>query len=116
SFQNPTYVNGQAAAIYKQTAPLVNACRAPGEWQTYDIIYTAPRFNGNGSVRAPAIVTVLHNGVVAQDHVEIRGPTAYIGKPSYEKHPFRQALLLQEHRNPVSFRNIWIRELNARPL
>ena len=116
SSNNPTYANGQAASLYKQAAPLVNASRAPGEWQSYDIVFTAPRFNGDGSVRAPARVTVLHNGVLVQDHVALPGPTAYIGKPPYEKHPFRQALLLQEHGNPVSFRNIWIRELNARPL
>ena len=116
SDNNPTYANGQAASLYKQAAPLVNASRAPGVWQSYDIIFTAPRFNGDGSVRTPARVTVLHNGVLVQDHVELRGPTAYIGTPPYEKHPFQQALLLQEHGNPVSFRNIWIRELNTRAL
>lgn len=116
SYQNSTYANGQAASLYKQAAPLVNACRPPGEWQSYDIVFTAPRFNGDGSVRARACVTVLHNGVLVQDHVALPGPTAYIGKPPYEKHPLRQALLLQEHGNPVSFRNIWIRELNARAL
>jgi hypothetical protein len=116
NYNNPTYANGQAASLYKHAAPLVNACRAPGEWQTYDIVYNAPRFNGDGSVRSPARVTVLHNGVLVQDHTEFAGPTAYIGTPPYEKHPFRQALLLQEHGNPVCFRNIWIRELNTRTL
>ncbi len=116
SYNNPTYVNGQAASIYKQYAPLANASRGPGEWQSYDVIYTAPRFNNDGSVRTPAYVTVLHNGVLVQNHVEIKGSTTYIGRPKYEKHPFKQPLVLQEHGNPVSFRNIWIRELGARQL
>jgi hypothetical protein len=116
SYNNPTYTNGQAGSIYKQHIPLVNASRPPGEWQTYDIIYTAPRFNNDGSVRTPAFVTLLQNGVLVQNHVELRGPTVYIGQPKYEKHLFRQPLLLQEHGNPVSFRNIWIRELGVHRL
>lgn len=111
SFQNRTYSNGQAASIYKQSIPLANASRAPGEWQEYDIVFRAPRFNADGSLLKPAIVTVLHNGVLVQDHFEIKGPTVYIGEPSYVAHPQRQPLMLQDHGNPVSFRNIWIREL-----
>jgi len=116
SFNNPTYANGQAGSIYKQHSPQVNASREPGQWQTYDIIFTAPRFNNDGSVRTPAYATVLHNGVLVQNHVEIKGTTAYIGLPKYEKHAFKQPLVLQEHGNPVSYRNIWIRELGARQL
>ena len=110
SFENPTYPNGQAASIYKQHIPLVNASRPPGEWQTYDIIFMAPRFGAGGRVAAPATVTVLHNGVLVQNHVVLLGTTEYIGQASYEQHgpaPIR----LQDHGNPVSFRNIWVREL-----
>jgi hypothetical protein len=111
SYDNRTYSNGQAASIYKQHIPLVNACRPPGEWQTYDIIFKAPDFDANGNLVRPAYVTVLHNGVLAQDHVELIGPTQYIGKPQYEAHEDKLPLQLQDHDNPVSFRNIWIREL-----
>jgi hypothetical protein len=110
-YENTTYSNGQTASIYKQHIPLVNACRPPGEWQTYDIIYMAPRFNEDGSLFAPATVTVLHNGVLVQNHVVIKGNTEYIGLPAYKAHPLKQPLSLQDHNNPVSFRNIWVREL-----
>jgi hypothetical protein len=110
-YENTTYVNGQTAAVYKQHVPLVNACRPPGEWQTYDIIFMAPRFNGDGSLFAPATVTVLHNGVLVQNHVTIQGNTENIGLPAYTAHPLKQPLMLQDHGNPVSFRNIWLREL-----
>jgi hypothetical protein len=110
-YKNTTYVNGQTGAVYKQHIPLVNACRPPGEWQTYDIIFMAPRFNDNGSLFAPATVTVLHNGVLVQNHVTIMGNTEHIGLPAYKAHPLKQPLMLQDHNNPVSFRNIWIREL-----
>ncbi len=116
SYNNPTYVNGQAGAVYKQHIPQVNVSRPPGEWQTYDIIYTAPRFNNDGSVKTPAFVTVLQNNVLVQNHVEIKGATNHRGQPKYEKHPFQLPLVLQEHHNPVSFRNIWIRELGVQSL
>lgn len=112
NFDNRTYRNGQAGSIYKQYAPLVNACKAPGEWQTYDIIYTAPRFNEDGTYFTPPVVTVLHNGVLVQNHVRLRGPTLYIGIPEYAVEPHgADVLMLQDHGNPVSYRNIWIREL-----
>ncbi|HEX9785044.1 MAG TPA: DUF1080 domain-containing protein [Opitutaceae bacterium] len=113
SYNNRTYANGQAGSIYKQTPPLVNAMRRPGEWNVYDLIYTAPRFKEDGSLFSPARVTVLHNGVVIQNNTEIRGDTPYIGLPKYTAHgpgPIR----LQDHGDPsepISFRNIWIREL-----
>lgn len=112
SYNNPTYSNGQAGSVYKQHIPLVNASRRPGEWQTYDIIYTAPRFNIDSTIKTPAFVTVLHNGVVVQNHAEIKGATTYTGQPRYTKHAFKLPLMLQEHGNPVSYRNIWIREIN----
>lgn len=110
-YENTTYVNGQTASVYKQHIPLVNACRPPGEWQTYDIIFMAPRFNEDGSLFTPATVTVIHNGVLVQNHVTIQGNTEHIGLPAYTAHPLKQPLMLQDHGNPVSFRNIWVREL-----
>jgi 3-keto-disaccharide hydrolase len=113
SFENPTYVNGQAGSIYKQSPPLVNANRKPGEWQAYDVIWTAPTFTADGSVKTPAFVTALHNGVLVQNHFELKGETLYIGKPSYKKHD-GAPIKLQAHGDPsepISFRNIWIREL-----
>lgn len=110
NYENKTYSNGQAGSIYKQLIPLVNVCRKPGEWQTYDVIYTAPKFNDDGSVKSPARVTVLQNGVLIQNNSEIRGKSLYIGKPYYEKHgPL--GIQLQDHSNLVSYKNIWIREL-----
>lgn len=113
SYNNLTYSQGQAGSLYKQHAPLVNACRKPGEWQSYDIIYTAPRFGEDTlSWFTPPRVTVLHNGVLIQNNVSLRGPTLYIGMPEYSirKHG-AMPLVLQDHGNPVAFRNIWIREL-----
>ena len=113
SYENKTYVNGQAASIYKQGIPLVNASRKPGEWQTYDVIWNAPVFNADGSVKSPAYVTVLHNGVLVQSHFALTGETRYIGKPEYK--PYESApIKLQAHgdkSSPISFRNIWVREL-----
>jgi hypothetical protein len=113
SYENKTYVNGQAASIYKQGIPLANATRKPGEWQTYDVIWTAPTFNPDGSLKSPAYVTAFHNGVLVQNHFELKGQTLYIGKPSYK--PYDTApIKLQAHGDPsppISFRNIWIREL-----
>lgn len=111
SYDNYTYPNGQAASVYKQTIPLVNACREPGKWQTYDIIFMAPRFNEKGRVTSPARVTVIHNGVLVQNNVEIWGSTQYTGLPTYTEHPGKLPLGLQDHNDLVSFRNIWLREL-----
>ena len=112
SYDNRTYSNGQAASIYKQHIPLVNAMKPPGEWQSYDIVFTAPRFAPDGALISPAYVTVLHNGVLVQNHVELLGKTVYMGQPSYAEHPPKQPLMLQDHGNPVSFRNIWVRPLD----
>ena len=116
SYNNPTYVNGQAGSLYKQHPPLVNAARKPGEWQAYDVIWTAPVFAGDGAVTSPARVTVLHNGVLIQNNAVLAGETLYIGKPVYR--PYVSApIKLQAHGDPsppISFRNIWVRELAAR--
>jgi len=109
SYNNPTYSNGQAGSVYKQTIPLVNAMRPAGEWQYYDIIYTAPRFSGE-TLSQTGYITVMHNGVLVQNHTEIQGKTEWIGAPSYEAHGCAP-LQLQDHGNLVSFRNIWVREL-----
>lgn len=113
SYNNKTYVNGQAASVYKQGIPLVNAMRKPGEWQTYNVIWTAPTFNADGSVKTPARVTVFHNGVLVQNNFELKGETLYIGKPEYKKYD-TAPIKLQAHGDPspaISFRNIWVREL-----
>jgi hypothetical protein len=110
SWENPTYLDGMCAAIYKQRPPLVNASRRPGEWQTYDIVFEAPRFK-DGKLARPAYVTVLHNGVLVHNHVEILGNTAYDRAPSYTPHAEKEPLVLMYHGNPVRFRNIWIREI-----
>jgi hypothetical protein len=111
SYDNPTYPDGQAGAVYKQHPPLVNVSRKPGEWQTYDIIFTAPRFDEKGNLTKPAYVTVLHNGVLVQNHFELQGATSYTEPPGYTAHPVKLPLLLQYHNNKVKYRNIWIREL-----
>ena len=114
SYNNPTYSNGQAGAVYKQHVPLVNASRKPGEWQSYDIIFTAPLFKENGDLESPARVTVMHNGVLIQNNVTILGPTDWVMKPVYKKHAAKLPLMLQDHGddgNPISYRNIWIRNL-----
>jgi hypothetical protein len=113
SYNNRTYREGQAGSLYKQRAPLVNVCRKPGEWQSYDIIYTAPTFNNDTTTYlTPPRVTVLQNGVLIQNNFSLRGPTEYIGVPEFfiKKHG-PASLVLQDHGNPVAYRNIWIREL-----
>ena len=111
SWENETYYNGMAGSVYKQYIPLVNASMAPGKWQTYDIFFTAPRFKADSTLLSPGYITVVHNGVLIQNHVELKGPTEYIGKPVYKFHDAKMPLGLQNHGNPVSYRNIWIREL-----
>ena len=117
SYNNPTYVNGQNASIYKEHAPLVNASRPPGEWQTYDVVFIAPRFSADGRLLSPARLTAFHNGVLVQHDVALTGPTPngptynQPKLPPYAAHAAKLPLLLQDHRNPVAFRNIWVREL-----
>lgn len=113
SYNNKTYVNGMASSIYKQAIPLANAMRKPGEWQVYDVIWTAPTFNADGTLKTPASVTAFHNGVLVQNHFVLKGETLYIGTPSYKAHD-STPIKLQSHGDPskpISFRNIWIREL-----
>jgi hypothetical protein len=111
SYENKTYADGQASAVYGQYPPLVNAARPPAQWQTYDIIFHRPHFK-DGKVTQPARVTVLHNGVLVQDNVELTGPTAHGQRPPYKPGPEKLPLQLQDHGNPVRYRNIWIRELH----
>lgn len=113
SYKSSTYSNGQAGSIYKQSIPLVNASKKPGEWQSYDVVWTAPTFNDHGSLKTAARVSVLHNGILIQNNIEIKGETVYIGAPFYKKHG-ASPIKLQDHGDPsapISFRNIWLREL-----
>ncbi|MGA2049342.1 MAG: DUF1080 domain-containing protein [Terracidiphilus sp.] len=113
SYNNTTYVNGQGASIYKQSAPLVNPARKPGEWESYDVVWTAPTFNDDGSLKTPAYVTAFFNGVLVQNHFQLTGETLYIGKPFYKKFD-SASIKLQAHGDksePLSFRNIWARDL-----
>lgn len=112
SYKNKTYSNGQAGSVYKQHIPLVNASKPPGTWQKYDIIFTAPEFESSGDLKSPAYLTVIHNGVLVQNNVELKGPTVYIGHPKYVAHPSKLPIKLQDHGNLVRFRNIWVRELD----
>lgn len=114
SYKNQTYVNGMAGSIYKQAIPLVNPTHKPGQWQTYDVAWTAPLFNAEGSLKTPAYVTVFFNGVLVQNHFELKGETRYIGQPYYKSHG-PAPIMLQAHGDPsqpISFRNIWVREIN----
>jgi len=111
SYENKTYADGQAASVYGQYPPLVNASRPPGQWQSYDILFHGPRFDKDGKLLRPARVTVLHNGVLVQDNVELTGPTAHKARPPYSPQPEKLPLALQDHGNSVRYRNIWIREL-----
>ena len=113
SYENKTYVNGMAGSLYKQAIPLANPTRKPGEWQTYDVVWTAPTFNSDGSLKTPAYATVFFNGVLVENHFELKGQTLYIGKPFYKAYS-AAPIKLQAHGDksePISFRNIWIREL-----
>jgi hypothetical protein len=113
SYQNKTYVNGMAGSIYKQAIPLANAARKPGEWQTYDVVWTAPRFNADGTVLTPAYVTVFFNGVLVQNHFQLKGETRFIGQPFYKAYDTAPIKLQAhgDHSEPDSFRNIWVREI-----
>lgn len=111
SYENRTYADGQAAAVYGQYPPLVNAARPPGQWQWYDIVFHGPRFDTGGKLLRPARITVFHNGVLVQDNVEPTGPTEHGERPPYKAGPDKLPLALQDHGNPVRYRNIWVREL-----
>jgi len=111
SWENKTYSNGQASSIYKQHIPLVNASKKPGEWQVYDIVFTAPQFSDSGSLISPARFTIFHNGVLVQNNVSLLGQTRFVGMPYYEKHDIKDPFFIQNHGDEVSFRNMWIREL-----
>jgi hypothetical protein len=113
SYENKTYFDGQCAGIYKQRPPLVNVCKKPGEWQSYDIVFHAPQFHDDGSVKRPATITVLQNNVLVQDHLELLGDTPFVRAPQYHPRMAKGPIKLQNHGNPVKFRNIWIRELSA---
>jgi hypothetical protein len=111
SYGNKTYADGSAGSVYGQYPPLVNVCRPPGQWQAYDVIYTAPRFDAEGKLLSPTRLTVLQNGVLIQNNVELTGPTDWLNRAPYHAHPEKQPISLQDHGNPVRFRNVWVREL-----
>jgi hypothetical protein len=111
SYDNKTYFDGQAGAIYKQTPPMVNAMRPPGEWNAYDIVFTAPRFEADGSLKSPAYITALHNGVLILNHFEIKGDTPWHRPAEYKAHAEKLPISIQDHGNPMRFRNIWVREI-----
>ncbi len=114
SYNNSTYVNGQAGSVYKQAVPLANPAKPDDVWQTYDVVWTAPRFNADSSLKTPAYVTVFFNGVLVENHFELKGPTQYIGTPAYRKAHGASPIKLQAHGDksePLSFRNIWVRDL-----
>ncbi len=113
SYDNPTYADGQAGAVYGQYPPLVNATRPPGEWQSYDIFWHRPHFGTAGNVISPARVTVIHNGIMIQDKVELWGPTEWLQYRPYEQHPDRLPIRFQDHGNPVLYRNVWVRDLES---
>ncbi len=113
SYDNETYFDGQAGAIYKQTPPMVNAMRAPGQWNAYDIFWTAPRFNEDGTLKSPAYITLVHNGVLLLNHFALLGDTPFNRPPEYKQHADVGPISLQDHGNPVRFRNIWVRPLVA---
>jgi hypothetical protein len=113
-YKNKTYADGMTAAVYGQYPPVANACRPPGEWQTYDIVFHRPRFSDDGSLSRPARMTVFHNGILVQDNVELTGPTEHKKRPPYTMHPDKLPVSLQDHGNPVRFRNIWIRDLEQK--
>ena len=115
SYRNDTYADGQAGALYGEHPPLVNASRPPGQWQTYDIIFRRPRFDGAGRLVRPARVTVLHNGVLVQDAMALNGPTSHQERRPYVAHAEALPLTLQDHAHPVRFRNIWVRRLDDMP-
>jgi hypothetical protein len=110
SYRNPTYADGQAGAIYGQWPPLANASRKPGEWQTYDIVFDAPKFE-DGKLIKPAYLTVFHNGVLVQNHKDAMGPTVYRALAKYVPQPAEDSIVLQNHGNPVRYRNIWARRI-----
>jgi Domain of Unknown Function (DUF1080) len=111
SYHSKTYADGQAGAIYGQYPPLVNACCPPGQWQAYDVVFHGPRFDKDGKLARPAFITVLHNGVLVQDHARIMGPTEHMKRPPYHVTPDKLPIKLQDHNHPVRYRNIWVREL-----
>lgn len=114
SYENKTYPDGQCGALYGRAVPLVNACCKPGQWQAYDVVYRGPIFDADGKVIRKAMFTVLHNGILIHDHVELAGGTGWISAHAitgYAPHPDKGPIMLQDHNNPVRFRNIWIREL-----
>lgn len=116
SYENETYYDGQCGSIYKQNPPMANVCRKPGEWQSYDIIFMRPQFDESGNLVKPMYVTVFQNGVLVQNHIQVKGTTAWHEPPAYTRHEAKMPISLQDHGNPVRFRNIWLREIPDTPV